>query len=108
MQISLNELTNNGEVRNLSGHERGSAARNKFHIGELDTNEELVVIEVPAYIYTITPSFFQGMFAESVRRLGSRERFLEKYSFNADPVVLDQIEKGIRISLMQRGSLFPN
>lgn len=108
MQISLNELTNNGEVRNLSGHERGSAARNRFHLGELDVIEEPVVVDVPAYIYTITPSFFQGMFAESVRRLGSRERFLRKYSFNADPIVLEQIEKGIRISLMDRGQLFPN
>lgn len=104
-QIELNELTRNGEVHNLSGHDRGQAARQKFRIAELDATEEAVVVNVPSYVYTITPSFFQGMFAESVRHLGDRDRFLARYSFRADPVVLQQIDKGIRASLMNRRAI---
>ncbi len=104
MQIELIELTNNGEVHNLSGHERGLAAREKFHIESLDGSEEPVVVAVPEFVYTITPSFFQGMFAESVKRFVTREAFLKKYRFNAQPVVLKQIDRGITASLMKRGS----
>lgn len=105
-KIELMELTGNGEVHNLSGHERGLAARNKFNLEKLDSSAEPVVVAIPDFVYTITPSFFQGMFAESVKKLGNREGFLSHYTFIAPPVVLQQIENGIRSSLMKRGSLF--
>ncbi|PZR84379.1 MAG: hypothetical protein DI537_33135 [Stutzerimonas stutzeri] len=104
MQIELIELTNNGEVHNLSGHERGLAAREKFQISSLDGAQDEVVVSVPDFVYTITPSFFQGMFAESVKRFSSREAFLSKYKFKAQPVVLQQIDRGIKASLMHRGT----
>ncbi|MCJ9725412.1 hypothetical protein MOV66_31875 [Agrobacterium sp. SHOUNA12C] len=107
-QIELNELTGGGEVHNLSGHDRGQAAREKFKIADLDELNEPVVVNVPGFIYTITPSFFQGMFADSVRHFGDREKFLARYTFNADPVVLQQIDKGIRSSLMNRRPIFAN
>ncbi len=104
MQIELIELTNNGEVHNLSGHDRGLAARERFHIAELDGDADQVVISVPDFVYTITSSFFQGMFAESVKKFASREAFLSKYKFRAQPVVLQQIDRGITSSLMKRGT----
>ncbi|WP_313078366.1 hypothetical protein [Agrobacterium pusense] len=103
--IELEKLTK-GEVHNLSGHDRGRAARNFFNLSELDNVDDIVVVSVPEHIYTITSSFFQGMFADSVKRLGTREDFLSRYRFDADPVVLQQIEQGIRASLMKRGSIF--
>ncbi|MBO6510893.1 MAG: hypothetical protein JJ866_24855 [Roseibium sp.] len=106
--IELNELTNGGEVRNLSGHERGQAARAKFGLADLDQANERVVISIPDFIYTITPSFFQGMFAESVRQLGGRDKFLDRYQFNADPVVLQQIDRGIKASLVERRPFMTN
>jgi hypothetical protein len=104
-KISLSELTNNGEVRNLSGHERGVAARVKYKLDQLDQGSEAVLIEIPDEVYSITSSFFQGMFAQSVRTLGSRDSFLAHYQFDAAPVVLRQIERGIEGSLIQRGSI---
>lgn len=106
MQINLNDLTNNGEVHNLSGHDRGHAARVKYGIAKLDQEDDAVVVMIPDYIYSITSSFFQGMFAESVRHFGDRDSFLLKYKFDADTVVLQQIEKGIEASLFKRDSLF--
>lgn len=104
-EISLLPLTGDGEVRNLSGHERGKAARQMFELDRLDGTTAPVRVVVPEHVYTLTPSFFQGMFAKSVKKLGSREQFLNHYGFDASPIVLRQIESGIEASLMQRGSL---
>ena len=96
VEIKLSDLTRDGEVRNLSGHERGVAAREKFNLPNLDSAPETVVVVVPDDITTLTSSFFQGMFSESVQSLGNdRDRFLNHYQFDASPLVLMQIERGI-------------
>ena len=81
-EIALEELTL-GEVRNLAGHERGSSARDHFNIEALDKSEERIVVRVPANFRAISPSFFQGMFAESVLQFGDALKFLDHYRFDA-------------------------
>jgi len=103
--INLSELTNDGEVRNLAGHERGLAARGKFRLDELDRLTDAVDVVVPEEIYAISPSFFQGMFSESVQALGSKELFFRHYRFDTSISVLRQIESGIKSSLIERKSL---
>lgn len=102
--INLGDLTR-GEVHNLIGHERGQAARKKFLLDDADASGESVLIAVPQDLYTITPSFFQGMLAESVRKAGSRDAFLTRYRFDAPPTVLTQVESGITSALRRRGSV---
>jgi hypothetical protein len=104
-EINFKELTNDGEVRNLSGHERGRAARENYHLDEADAVSEAVRVVVPEDVYSVTSSFFQGMFSESVRNAGTRDAFLARFEFDAPPVVLRQIERGIEASLMRRGSI---
>lgn len=105
-EIDLGELTKGGEVRNLSGHERGFAARNHFALDHADREAEPVHIRVPASIYLLTPSFFQGMFSQSVQALGNnRERFLEHYRFDAPSVIMRQIDQGIQRVQTRRGEL---
>jgi hypothetical protein len=104
-EINLKDLTNDGEVRNLSGHERGRAARSNYRLDDADRVNEAVQVIVPEEIYSLTSSFFQGMFSESVRKSGTRESFLARFQFDAPPVVLRQIERGIEASLMRRGSI---
>jgi hypothetical protein len=105
LEISFSDLTKDGEVRNLSGHERGRAARVNYHLDDVDQADESVRVVIPDDVYSITSSFFQGMFSESVRKAGSREGFLARFQFDAPPVVLRQIERGIEASLMRRGSI---
>lgn len=105
-EIDLSELTKGGEVRNLSGHERGYAARQHFGLDGADNEAEPVRIRIPSGIYLLTPSFFQGMFSQSVRALGSsRERFLEHYRFDAPSVIMRQIDQGIERVQTRRGDL---
>lgn len=72
-----------GEVRNLAGHDRGLKAREHFHLDELDGVTDPVDVHVPEDFRAVSPSFFQGMFAESVCKLGSARAFFEHYRFNA-------------------------
>jgi hypothetical protein len=103
--INLGDLTAGGEVRNLTAHERGVAARTHYGLDALDVNEEGVNVVVPSDVLTLTPSFFQGMFAESVRHFGSRDKFLAHYRFEASSLILKQIDRGISASQMRRGEL---
>lgn len=104
--VNLATLTKEGEIRNLTGHERGQEARHSFGIDDVDRRDESVTILVPDYIYTISPSFFQGMFGESVRKAGNRDKFLSKFKFVAPPIVNRQILSGINSSLIRRDSIF--
>lgn len=81
-EIALEELTL-GEVRNLAGHDRGISARDYFNIEALDKSDERIVVRVPANFRAISPSFFQGMFAESVVEFGDALKFLDHYRFDA-------------------------
>lgn len=80
--IHLNSLTL-GEVRNLAGHDRGLKAREHFHIDQLDESNEPVEVLIPDDFRAVSPSFFQGMFAASVHKLGSAMAFFNHYRFNA-------------------------
>lgn len=103
--INLADLTRNGEVRNLTGHERGNEARRHYNLDALDVGNEEVVIKVPSEVYAISPSFFQGMLTESIVRLGGREAFLKRYRFDASPIILQQVERAIVNSQTRRGHL---
>lgn len=95
-EIDLGELTRHGEVHNLSGHDRGLAAREQYGLAEIDRSGDVVRVTVPEDVYTLTPSFFQGMFASSVQATGGdRDRFLDRFRFNATPLVLQQVDRGI-------------
>jgi len=103
-EIRLEELTR-GTVRTLSGQDRGSVAREMFKLDALDELAEPVTVCVPANLESVTPSFVQGMFSKSVKRFQTRERFLRHYQFVAPPLILRQIDDGIRHSLMRRDNL---
>jgi hypothetical protein len=88
-------IINLGEVRAsgskvFSGQPRGKAARDHFRVHELDKGTGVVIVQIPEDTYSIGPSFLLGMFEPSIIRLG-RERFLEKYRFPWNEVLLDSI-----------------
>jgi hypothetical protein len=103
--IDLSELTRGGEVHNLSGHERGLAARAHFGLDAADAGHEPVQVIVPPEIYTLTPSFFQGMFAKSVHALGDGPKFMARFCFQASPIVLRQIARGVSSLKSRRDEL---
>lgn len=95
-KIDLAPLTDDGRVHNLSGKAKGQDARVALGIDQLDRASEPVDVVVPDDVYAISPSFFLGLFSQSISRFGSREAFLSHYVFRADNVVMDQVNDGIR------------
>lgn len=103
--VNFAELTDNGKVRNLSGKERGIAARRQLHIDDLDNTDGVVEVVVPDYVDTISPSYFQGLFSESIARLNGRDGFLRKYQFQSSNQVRQWIDVGIRNATASRRPL---
>jgi hypothetical protein len=101
--IDLEELTGKGKVHNLSGRLRGRAAREKFGIDALDSENATVEVIVPAHVYSLTPSFFQGLFGDSLRAYGNDVGlFREHFRFVAPSIVLEQVERGLSAILTNR------
>lgn len=102
MMINFRDIAGD-RARNISGHERGSLARQRFGLDAADQNGDLVDIFVPDDIDAIASSFFQGMFSKSVKYYKSREEFLKHYRFNASPVIMEQVIRGIDRAMTARG-----
>lgn len=98
--IDLLKLTK-GEVRSLSGHDRGLAARGLFELDRLDVEAEPVVVQAPTDLDALTPSFVQGLFAASISRLGP-EKFYAHYNFDVSQHLKTDIELGVNRVLMKR------
>lgn len=103
--VDIGKLTGDGRVRNLSGKERGVAARAELNLNALDSSSDAVEILVPEYIDTISPSYFQGLFSESIIALKGKAGFEQKYRFRATSQVMRWIEIGIRNATTSRRSL---
>ena len=58
----------------------GQMARLKFNLDLKDLDDEIYDIVVPKNTWTMTESFFSGLFSESIEYLGL-EKFKQKYVF---------------------------
>ena len=98
--LSLDTLVGE-DVMVLIGHDRGVAARAKLGLDGLDHVAEPVAVSVPSHLLTLTPSFVQGLFAESVHYLGE-ERFFDHYQFAVPAHILSDIRAGVDRVLTSR------
>jgi len=84
--IDLERYRSEDKVRKIkskvfTGRDRGEMVRKESHIDELESHNDKVIIEIPADIYSINPSFFEELFLKVVLKLG-KEAFLKKFSLN--------------------------
>lgn len=80
-------------VRVFSGRKRGEGVRKSLRVDELDSQPDEVVVKIPEDTFTVTSSFFLGLFGDSIQRLGEKQ-FREKYRF--DGPAMETIEDSIR------------
>jgi hypothetical protein len=104
MKIDLNEarIPANSEV--LSGRDCGEEFRRRFKLEDEDRREEPVHVLIPDEIISMNTSFFLGLFAPSVRRLGPT-KFFEKYNFECDDIHMSTIREGV-IRAMKEHTIF--
>jgi len=97
MKIDLNHFQTAGSWV-FSGRPRGAKIREENGVDLLDSTAGPVEVVIPTEILGLNPSFFLGLFGPSVRKFG-REEFEKKYHFLCNPIVLTDIEDGIKQAL---------
>ena len=79
------DITKNIEGRDsiivISGRNLGKEQRKKLKIDKLVKQYKVIEIIIPENIYSISSSFFLGMFGDIVRSCKTKESFLEKFKF---------------------------
>lgn len=89
-----------------SGRKKGSLARERFKLDEIDhTAAAQVRIRIPDDTYSVTTSFFLGLFGESIKRAGTRKAFLEKFVFESPEVFSETFDTCITRALQEQSSL---
>lgn len=101
--INLNDFRSEG-TRVFSGRARGQAVLKSIDLLGLEKTKELITVIIPPDTIAFNPSFFLGLFGESVRRLG-RAEFDRLYNFNANPIFTPDIEEGKQRALLESNVL---
>ncbi|MCE5222363.1 MAG: hypothetical protein LLF98_14250 [Clostridium sp.] len=93
-EINLKQCVKNGN-KVLSGRDNGYYWRKSFKIDKLDKEDYGILVLVPEELFSINPSFFLGLFGDSIRALGEI-KFRERYKFDCDEVIMESIDEDIR------------
>lgn len=77
-EIKISKYRANG-AKIFTGRDNGIKARLELNLNQMDEEDGLVRVLVPADTWGINPSFFGGLFESSIKKLG--RNFSKKYSF---------------------------
>lgn len=64
----------------FTGRENGEYIRDALNIDFLESISYKITIFIPTETYSINPSFLEGLFGDSISKLG-RDKFMEKFEF---------------------------
>lgn len=100
------DLTKNipSTLKVLAGRENGKRMRISLGINEEDLKGDPVQVIVAKDMFSLTSSYFLGLFGNSVRKLGE-EGFRKKYVFECADTIRKNIEYGISDALKQSNVL---
>lgn len=93
----------NGPV--YTGRQRGEMLRESLHLDQVDAGGASVEVLVPAETYTVSSSFFLGLFGPSVVKAGSKDAFYKLYHFKS-PAFLQEVMDGYVARALQTRNLF--
>lgn len=88
----------------FSGREQGHQARKKAGLDKLDGGNESVVVQIPSDVFSVNSSFFLGMFAPSIKKLGA-DGFKLKYQFEGRDISR-VVDAGIRVATTTSSPFF--
>ena len=95
----LDGIPNAKKIFAISGRDLGFKQRKYHKLDELEDNNDIIEIKIEDNIIFLSSSFFLGMFGESVRKCGSKEKFKEKFVFKTNGQIESNIEDGINDAL---------
>lgn len=85
-----------------TGRDRGERLRIQLNIDALDNTDTIIKVLIPEETYSMSSSFFLGLFGPSIIKLGSNELFTKKYIFETSDFLLSVIDKHIARALQER------
>ncbi|CAM3796878.1 hypothetical protein [Roseateles saccharophilus] len=88
-----------------TGRDRGASLRRDLDLDTLDSNGSPVEVRIPTSTYTISSSFFLGLFGPSVVRAGTKEAFYRRFHFDS-PEFLREVMDGYVLRALQSRNLF--
>ncbi|QRR36328.1 hypothetical protein JNX00_10905 [Hydrogenophaga sp. YM1] len=88
-----------------TGRERGEQLRSTLGLDVYDSEPGVVEVVIPPSTYTISSSFFLGLFGPSVVKAGSKEAFYDRYHFTS-PKFLENVMDGYVTRALQSKNLF--
>lgn len=98
--VSIDLSIFNGPV--YAGRARGEKARQLVKLDQIDESATSVEVTVPESTYSVTSSFFLGMFGPSVVKAGSREEFVKRFHFTSPSFLKSDFDEYISYALEKR------
>ena len=88
-----------------SGRAKGELARTKLNLDAHDAQDCQARVIIPERTFSVTSSFFLGLFGKSVRHAGSGDEFLKRYRFKAPEIFEKTIDLFILRALREQTDL---
>lgn len=88
-----------------TGRSRGEHLRSELQLDKIDAAGDVVEVDIPEGTYTISSSFFLGLFGPSVVNAGSKDAFYSRYHFKS-PTFLKDVMDGYVARALQSRNLF--
>ena len=88
-----------------TGRDRGERLRTDFNLDQVDAVDGEVDVQIPETTYTISSSFFLGLFGPSVVKAGSKDAFYRRYHFQS-PGFLKEVMDSYVLRALQKRNLF--
>ena len=91
----------------FTGRDRGGDVRERSHIDELAANNDLVIIEVPADIRSINPSFLEELLYNVVPKFG-KDGFYKRIKFRTNGTrynIIKDVEEAVDRILRKTNAL---
>jgi len=86
-----------------TGRDRGVSLRRELHLDEVDNQEDGVVeVKIPQRTYTISSSFFLGLFGPSVVHAGSKDAFYRRFHFDSPDFLKEAVDNYVARALQSR------
>lgn len=67
----------------FTGRDKGIYYRDKYNLKDIDLHKRYNII-IPNSVFSITTSFFIGMFKDSVLKCGNKDKFFEVFIFKVE------------------------
>ena len=91
-----------------TGRDRGEEVRKRFDLDTIDSSNISVNVVIPENTYSITSSFFLGLFGDSIRDCGEVDNFFKTFKFNAPDLMIEKFTDYAKRALREKKPLFSN